>query len=245
MIDKKLLFKDIHNDFCNFVDSCSNYGFYTRSLDLQYEKIIDCENFLKVIKQYKYQAIKRKNEHESNHLFHMQCMINALRSYLYMWVQLKENDFKKSWTSLVDAQEYTAIALKTYNYEGVRIFEARLIDAENSLFPNWNRYNSCGLIETIGQCSICHDSFLNCEHIENAVYMGSLCKRINRKVIKVDHVAIVENPRDRRCIFTKTSDDDGNEIDSFTLEKTGKKVDNNDGRRFQATLFNFSELDVL
>ncbi|WP_201617637.1 hypothetical protein [Psychrobacter urativorans] len=243
MNDKKI-FKDIRSDFCNFIDSCSHYGFYTRAIDLQRKKVLDCENYLEVIKQYKYQAIGRENEYEANQLFHMQCMINALRSYLFMWIQLKEGEFQKSWTSLVDVQEYTAIALKTNDYEGVRIFEARLISAEKSLFPNWNRYNSCGFIETIGECSICHNLFFDCEHIENAIYMGSLCERINRKVVEINHVALVENPRDRRCIFTNISDDDGNEIDNFTLEKTGNKVDNNDGYHCKATLFYFSRLDV-
>lgn len=59
--------------------------------------------------------------------------------------------------------------------------------------------------------------------------MGRLCQRIDRKIVRFDHFALVKNPRDRRCIFTKISEDDGQEIDYFTWEKTGIKKDNSDG----------------
>lgn len=41
------------------------------------------------------------------------------------------------------------------------------------------------------------------------------------------------------------SDDEGNEIDSFTLEKTGKRLDNSKGRNFQGIVFCFPTLDLL
>jgi len=245
MPDKKISFEEVQEEFCEFIDSCGKFSFYTRSTGIQRQKIAACDKYLGVIKQYKQQAAERENEHVANQFFHMQCMINALRSSLLMWVQLKENDFEGSWTHLIDAQEYTSIALRINDYDGVRNLEARLNSAEESLFPGWKIYNSPGFVETVGKCSICHDSFLVCDHVENEIHMGRLCQRIDREIVRVDHFALVENPRDRRCIITKTSDDDGNEIDYFTWEKTGKKLDNDEGRHIEGRMFCIPKLDVL
>lgn len=74
--------------------------------------------------------------------------------------------------------------------------------------------------------------------------MGRLCQRINRDIVRIDHFSFVTNPRDKRCIITKTSDDNGNEIDYFTWEKTGKTVDNRDGHHVVGRIFCFPTLDV-
>ena len=244
MFDEEVSFKEIHNNFCNFVDSYSQYSFYTRSINLQRKRVSDCENYLIVIKKYKFQAIDRENEYEANNIFHMQCVINALRSYLLMWIQNKENDFQESWTSLIDAQDYLSIALKINDYEGIRNFESRIKSAEHSLFSGSISYLSSGFTETIGKCSICKKSFAICEHIENEIYMGKFCQRIDRKILDVNYVALVKNPRDRRCIIINTSDDQGNEIDSFTLENTGEKFDIKTGGHCKGIAFCFPKLDL-
>lgn len=244
MADKGVSFKEIHNDFCNFVASYNKFSFYTRSINLQRKGVSECEKYLLVIKKYKSQAIDRKNEYEANNLFHMQCVINALRSYLLMWIQIKGNEFQKSWVSLIDAQEYLSIALKVNSYEGIINFQSQMISAENTLFSGSKYYLSSGFIETVGKCSICKMPFTVCEHIENEVYMGEFCQRIERKMLSIDHVAFVDNPRDRRCIITSMSDDEGNEINRFTLENTGKKFDNQYGSHFEGLVFGITTLDL-
>ncbi|HCD14118.1 MULTISPECIES: hypothetical protein [Gammaproteobacteria] len=245
MNEKRVSYDEIHEAYCEFIDSCGKFSFYTRSIETQRQKVAECDNYLVAIKQYKSQAIEKNNEPVANQFFHMQCMIHALRSSLLMWIELKECSFENAWTHLVDAQEYTAIALRLNDYEGVRNLEARLKGAEQSLFPGWKIYNSPGFVETVGKCSVCHAPFSECDHVENEIYMGSLCQRIDRNIVRVDHFAFVENPRDRRCIITKTSDDDGNEIDYFTWEKTGKKVNNEEGHHVEGRMFCIPTLDVL
>tara|TARA_R110001599_G_scaffold75302_1_gene206908 strand:- start:581 stop:1318 length:738 start_codon:yes stop_codon:yes gene_type:complete len=245
MNEKRVSNEEIHEAYCEFIDSCAKFSFYTRSIEVQREKVAECDNYLVTIKQYKSQAIDKNNEPAANQFLHMQCMIHSLRSSLLMWITLKEDSFEKSWTHLVDAQEYTAIALRINDYEGVRNLEARLKGAEQSLFPGWKFYNSPGFVETVGKCSICHAPFSDCDHVENEIYMGSLCQRIDRNIVRVDHFAFVENPRDRRCIITKTSDNEGNEIDYFTWEKTGNKADNDEGHHVEGRMFCIPTLDVL
>ncbi len=245
MNEGNISFDQAHDEYCNFIDSCGKFSFYTRSTDIQRKKVLECENYLYVIKQYKAHAIESNNENIANQFFHMQCMVNAMKSSLLMWIQLKEGKFEDAWTRLVDAQEYTFIALRIIDCEGVRNFESRLKGAEDALFPGWKIFNSPGFVETIGNCSICHSPFSACDHIENDIYMGRLCQRIDRKIVRVDHLAFVENPRDRRCIITKISDDEGNVIDYFTWERTGKKNDNKSGHHVEGRVFCIPTLDVL
>lgn len=244
MTDKTISFDDVRNHYFDFIDSCGKFNFFTRSKRIQSEKVIECENYLKVIKSYKKQVIGQGIEALANELFHMQCMVNACRSSLLMWVAVKEDKFNKAWSDLVDAQEYISIALKIKDYEGVRNLEKRLQGAEESIFPGWSLYNSPGFVETIGNCSVCGELFSLCDHVENQIYMGQLCLRIDRKIVRADHFALVQNPRDRRCIITKISENDGQEIDYFTWEKTGINKDNSGGMRAEAILFKIPTLDV-
>lgn len=244
MSEPFLTFDEIHKDYCDFIDSCSKFNVYTRSVDVQTDKIKECEKYLLKLKEYKHQAAERQNEVAANQFFHMQCMINAMKSSLNMWLKLKSHQFEDSWSNLIDAQEYLSIAIRINDYEGVRTFQSHLKNAERILFPSWNFFNSPGIVETVGNCSICGNLFSSCEHIENEIYMGSLCQRIDRKIIRLDHFAFVENPRDKRCIITTISDEEGNEIDYFTCERTGKTFNNEDGRHIAGRVFRFSTLDV-
>lgn len=239
-------FEKIGENFRDFIDSCGKLNFYTRSKRLQSEKVQECVAYIQEIKGYKAQAIEFESEPAANEFFHMQCVINGLKSVLEMWLALKNDDYQKSWSYLIDAQEYTCIALKIKEYEGVVNFQQNLIEIENAVFPSWALFNSPGFIESIGKCSICAESFVACDHIENEIYFGSLCHRVDRKVLEVEHTAVVEQPRDKRCIITKTSDDDGNMIDYFTLEKTGEKKSKQDGviGHMEGVLFSIPSLDV-
>ena len=244
MTDKTISFDEIRNDYFDFINSCGKFNFFTRTKRIQSEKVVECEHYLQVIKSYKKQVIDKGVEALANELFHMQCMVNASRSSLLMWIALKEEKFNDAWSALVDAQEYISIALKIKDYEGVRNLEKRLQAAEESIFPGWSLYNSPGFVETIGNCSICGELFSLCDHVENQIYMGQLCQRIDRNIVRTDHFAFVQNPRDRRCIITKISEDDGQEIDYFTWEKTGEKKDNSDGMHAEAIMFKIPTLDV-
>ncbi|MDC4106177.1 hypothetical protein K3F79_15485, partial [Acinetobacter baumannii] len=49
---------------------------------------------------------------------------------------------------------------------GVFEIRRRILNIENGLFPSHKVYNSSALIETLGKCSICKNSFLDCEHMK-------------------------------------------------------------------------------
>lgn len=243
MENKRITLPEIQAQYDEFIDSCAKFNFYTRSLAIQEQKITECERFLLVIKAYKSQAAKGQDEVAANLFFHFQCMINAMTCSLRVWVALKSQNYHAAWCRLIDAEEYVEVALRGRDYPGIRNLELHLKSMEASLFPGWALYNSPGHTETIGDCSICRAPFVECSHIENEIYMGSLCRRINRVVVEAHHSALVKNPKDRRCILTKISGDNRKMRDYFTWEDLDE-VKDDDGMYVEGVLMSFHSLDL-
>jgi len=221
-------FEDIHIQFCRKIDEIEVYNNFTVSLSLKELAIEDCINFTNYIKNLKYQAIQQKYTYEADQLFHMQCFLNSLLSSLKIWIHLEKKEFKKAWDSLIDAQEYLSIAKKINEYEGLNNFEKHLDHIEKAIFPKRKFYLSSAFTSIIGNCSICNHDFSDCNHIENNIYCGQLCYRVNIQNIKGNHVALVEAPKDRRCIVTNYGQKKSI-IDSFSLENIEDKDDVQDG----------------
>lgn len=237
----KMTLEEIYNFYHEFLNDCDNSCWFTNSYIIQEKKVLECTKYIEIIKNFKYQAQHKKDNFNSNIFFHMQCTVNAVKSLLLMWTQLKKEKFYEAWTSLIDAQEYSSIALKveTDNKQGVLNLQNRLRNIEKSIFPSQNLYMSAVLIETVGNCSVCNSLFIDCNHIENEIYTGSLCQRINRKIIDIKGFDLVKNPFDRRCIITTFYDNEGNEINRFTGDKTGEVTDS-----FKSVVFRFQTLDL-
>jgi hypothetical protein len=219
---------------------------FTRSLELQREKVEECKAYIAQMKHFKVQAASSSNEYTANQFFHMQSVLNALHSTFSMWCSIKNTQYQQAWNQLVDAQEYVVVALKIQEYKGITDFQKNLSSIEEVIFPSWSLFNSPGMIETIGKCSICGENFALCDHVENGIYMGSMCQRISREIIEYNHTAFVKIPRDRRCIITEISDDEGCMIDSFTWEKTGENCELSEDAvaNVKAVMLNCNGLDV-
>lgn len=221
--------QDVIDSYNDFIDSANSLNLLVRSTRLQKEKIADIDRYIKYIKHFKHQAASKGDEKFANLLFHFQCMLRCVQSSIEMWLHLKEDEYQKGWSCLVDAQEYKDVALKVEDHDGVRRMDVFLEKVRDAIFPPWIHYNSAAFSSTIGRCSICGEPFGDCDHIEGLVYSGALCRRVDIQLIEGHHSAIVSNPRDRRCIITEVSRDDGSMMDVFTLENTGEAHEREDG----------------
>lgn len=242
MKNKSFTLEEISEIFTKATDDAHFVNTYARSLRLQKEQIEILDKTIGLFKGFKYQAIEQKNEKVANMFFQQQCMLNSLKSSLKCWVHTKSNEFEPAWSSLIDAQEYCEVALKIDKFEGLINLHNHLKSMEHSIFPSWPLYNSVGILETVGKCSICHSPFNDCNHLEGEVYMGRLCRRVDKQIVEFNHSAIVAAPHDRRCIFTHISDE-GKVIDNFTREPTGEINENKDDMIVKARLFGLDVLD--
>ncbi|MEK0337744.1 MAG: hypothetical protein QQN55_08415 [Nitrosopumilus sp.] len=242
---KTISIKDIIIKYNEYLDEALKYNYLVRDIDQQKEQIKKLTLFVQEIKYYKSQAIHNENKPYANTFFHFQCVLNSLISILNMWVELKNNKNKEAWNKLIDAQEYLSVAMRIECEQfGLKELLNVYEKIESVLFPGWNLYNSSAFIEKGGKCSICISEYAECDHLEGLVYMGRLCRIVERKPVVLDHTAMVEHPRDKRCIIEWISTDDGRKRDYMTWKILDEKVKNaNGGMVMGGVIDNFNELD--
>ncbi len=228
-----------------YIESAYQLNLIVRSSKLQEAKIKEMDDFIAELKAFKHWAIDHEVEQHANELFHFQCFIRSVQSCLETWVNIKNSEPESAWHSLMDAIDYKDIALRISDYEGIRTHETLLTDARRVLFPENMVFNSPAFRSTVGDCSICRSSFNSCEHIEDFIYSGRLCRRINISILEANHSAIVKNPLDPRCIMTERSDEAGRMINMLSLELTGEESErSNDAMRVKGILLSTRSLDV-
>jgi hypothetical protein len=221
---------ELVDDYTAAMKGGHQLGFLVRDTDLQVQKVDALVALKEQFRGFKTGARKAGNERGANIIFHMECGLNAMISFLTMWIELKRGSHQSAWSKLIDAQEYLSIALRaSEGGTGVEEFLAHLQQVEQVIFPEFPLYNSVGQLIRGGKCTICENPFNTCEHVEGRVYWGTLCVRASPEVVKVDHVAIVDEPRDRRCIITEISEDDGYYHDRMTGKVTRKAEDKEEG----------------
>ncbi|MBD8194226.1 hypothetical protein IFR35_22780 [Pseudomonas fluorescens] len=250
-MNKKLTMEDIDNAFSDAVTRLFLTMHFTLSARIVRSRIDELDQLVLVYKNYKRQAIKRADEYHANCFFYMQCVLSCTRALYLVFEYVKKEDNSKAWGALIDAYDYIDIAAKAGKVTNVPPGEDGILGTtkirgdiekiESVLFPSHGKYNSPGLVESIGECSVCNQSFLECEHVEGEIYMGAFCQRINREFYEFEHFALVDYPRDRRCIFTSRHDKEGVAVDCFSGEPLKEKID---ADTFQGILFYFGGLDL-
>lgn len=220
MSDEKATIPQLAEEYTTAVREAEKFGYLVRDAALQQEQVDILIRLKNRIKAFKYGAIKAGDERSANILFHLQCGLNAQISFLTMWILLKKEDYYAAWDTLIDAEEYISMAMRAADGGfGLEEFMNRLRRVEDAVFPGYRVYSSWGATIKGGKCSICKKPFSDCNHIEGFVYWGQLCVRVKWETVEVNHIAMVEEPRDRRCIITELTTDDGWSRDYMTWRK--------------------------
>jgi len=251
MEPKKIDFLDIDKEFeASIIESIEDMHF-TVSIRIAESRADFLKEKIDYLKSYKYQAINRGSEHHANLLLYMQCVTQAVHSGFTAFKFIRQNENLKAWGSVIDAYEYLDVAIRAIKkvngnsskkaLSGIEVIREIIVQFEKGVFPSHKLYNSPGLVETIGECSICNQNFLECDHVEGEIYSGLYCIRTNRKPLDFEHFAVVENPRDRRCIFTTRHNAAGESVDIFSREPTKEPKEKN---VFEGVMFYMGGLDV-
>lgn len=248
-MSETITFDDIVEKFNISLQEAMTMMIFVRDIELQKAQVAALTIQVEEIRQYKYQAIQNANEEAANLFFAFHNLLNSVKSCIESIICLKENDHQKSWHKFVDAEEFLDYAaLQKEKLFGLEDYHQHLVYMQKCLFPQWKIFNSAGIVETIGDCNICNVQYGECDHIEGLLYSGIVCQRINRKFIRADHSALVEKPKDRRCIITKISTDDGYMKDYMTLKVLDEKVKDDGSQEkhmnMQCILMTTSTLDI-
>lgn len=251
----RLSFPELAERYNQLQGEALKLDFVVRDSGMQEEKIAELQAFRDILRAKKDAAVVVGDEWLANTLFLFQCMINALRSSLTLWLKIKAGRPEEAWGALVDAQEYTAVALRVpvQGAAAMNDYAQLLLRVEAVVFPGWPMFVSPGIIEEgSGDCSICGRAYDSCDdHVEGLVYAGRLCDRLNRKIKATDHAAFVPSPHDKRCIIRYMSTPDGRKRDYITWKVLDERFSSDDdtveetnGRMIDVVMLNTKRLDV-
>lgn len=244
---KKISFLELIEKYNKLIEETMPLQYFVIDIGLQENQIEILGKFKTIVVNVKYQAFQKEEEKIANDLFHLQSMLNANICLLEMWVSLKKNNHREAWNRLIDVYEYVSIAIRAGdNHFGIDEFIAKVENIEKVIFPGFNKFISIGAIISGGKCTICLQPIDDCDHIEGMIYWGRLCLRVEA-IIQGDHVALVDHPKDRRCLIREVLGDDGYYIDYMTkkrLHRAEEKDIQSEGLKASITLLKTTILDI-
>lgn len=179
-----------------------------RDSDLQRRAVGRISDLYSDLAQAKRSAVEAQDEDQANAILGYECAFSTLQNELLTWIFLKQEEPEKAWDCLVSAQEAATWASRAHR--GFRHLEEHLLRLEaleQLVFPP-QVFASLGAIVERQLCSICEADYELCSHIAGRPYWGEFCNARQEK-LKLDHVAIVETPADKRCRVTHFNVADG------------------------------------
>jgi hypothetical protein len=195
--------------FNEIADESMVFTFITRDTNLQNEACIKLEDILAQASAEKASAIAAGAENYANVLLGCECVARALIAEIKMWILLKEGRPDEAWERLVAAQDGLLGAVKAHEGFAHIVHHIRRLDSTEELVFPPQVFLSSGMIVSSQICSICGDDYEECPHVKGRPYMGQFCT-VTLIPSKVDHVAIVETPADKRCRILRFSTEGGN-----------------------------------
>lgn len=120
------------------------------------------------------------------------------------WEEIYEKRYSSSWDSLQNSldslRDLNKFSLHNEKTHVLNFFEKQLQILEK-IYP-YNVFFSMGLEVAVYECSLCGkniDSF-ECEHEISELYSGEIAIGIAKGTTDIDHISVVENPKNKRCV---------------------------------------------
>ncbi|OZT83939.1 hypothetical protein CIK04_15395 [Vibrio sp. 03_296] len=143
-------------------------------------------------------------DEQKNNVFLFEQTFKLLQSNSQYWESIVEGDFSESWNKLQDCLDYVRRLKKFSSKESplLSFYEKQLVALEGT-YP-YTLFSSIGMVVDKYICSLCGldiDS-LDCPHIVGELYAGEIAYGVVQgEGAYLDHVAITEHPKDKRCIL--------------------------------------------
>jgi hypothetical protein len=139
-----------------------------------------------------------------NDIFLLKQILSLHSSLITMWEKIYKREYSSSWNDLQNCldrlRSINKFSLNNQKSEVLDFFEKQLLILEK-LYP-YNIFFSMGMEVALYECSICGkniDSF-ECEHDIGELYNGEIAIGIAKDIIDINHISMVENPMDKRCV---------------------------------------------
>jgi len=132
-------------------------------------------------------------------LFVMDCLVDLVERYCHVWSPVISGDFTGSWNLLQDALDAIR-CVKRFSGLDVSYFERELHELEDA-YP-YKVFFSIGAQVGHFECSICGQDIdsTECAHRRGQLYHGVMAHGIAHDMVSIDHVSMVTDPADKRCV---------------------------------------------
>lgn len=133
-------------------------------------------------------------------LFVLERSVNFLARYSRLWSLIAQGQFSTSWSVLQDALDELRL-IRQHSGLDIGHAEAALLELEKA-YP-YNIFASIGAVVTHFECSICGQDMdsLACPHRKGHLYRGVLARGIVKELVEMDHISLVRQPLDKRCVI--------------------------------------------
>lgn len=138
-------------------------------------------------------------------IFVLERYVRMFGEYGLLWHQIANLNFSESWDTLQSIFDLIRI-VRRFSTIDVSALEDQLYALEK-LYP-YNVFFSMGAVVEQFECSICGediDSF-KCMHRRGELYRGQMALAIVRSILQLDHIAMVKQPVDKRCVISYDND---------------------------------------
>lgn len=156
-----------------------------------------CEKLKKI-------AISNNDEYCANVSFFLKTNILLIKSIAQFWKLCEEFDYPNAWSNLQDALAYCRTLLKFCDMETAKVITSiyEYLSLIEKLFP-YSVFASSAFEDIETKCSICGKTPFDpsCSHITGELYWGEMATNVVVNIKKMDHIAFVPNPVDKRCIM--------------------------------------------
>ena len=149
-------------------------------------------------------TVNNGNESTLNEFFVLRCYVSLFKSYTSVWLKIVNGQFSESWNSLQDSLDQLRTVKRfasTENNKAIDFLEFQLTQLEH-LYP-YSIFASIGAFFERMECNICGKDMdtSECIHLQGELYHGEMACGIIRE-LSPDHVSLVENPADKRCVVS-------------------------------------------
>ncbi|MDI9409657.1 MAG: hypothetical protein QM523_10500 [Candidatus Pacebacteria bacterium] len=164
-------------------------------------------------------SIRKNDDFLSNLFKSSDISFKFFKSLLQFMVYMKENNAEEAWNRLIEAQNLLSLSVQINPSQfGFDKYIKELDDYERLLFPKQVFLSPAYYSDNL-ECTICNNSLFKCNHITGQLYSGKICQlRITK--LNLDHIAIVDDPLDKRRRVTSTEQEDYTYENTITLERT-------------------------
>jgi hypothetical protein len=198
--------------------SCLEAGYIVRHLRYHEQCARMLKDFIKSTLTLKENTIEEKDEDSANTLLSIENFCLALRSEMFMWIELKKGESNEAWNHLIEAQNWVKASTQAKYLERLHQEEyiEKLHQIENVVFPP-QQFTSLSMLVKDVKCSICNEKYGKCKHIAGKAYMGQLCSELVIK-FEIQHTAFVSYPFDKKSRFPEMLRD-GKWVDYMTWKE--------------------------